>query len=148
MRHVKLNRVVEDQEEDVEGFAMPLDSNKIAHIQSVILKSFAGRQKTVVFVYQIAGVYTYATVQAIFRPQTIINPEIPDSSGSAPRPAFDLLMIAPISTNFSGVVFVADTVTVSASAIAAAAKYEVVEALPIGIVPGGTHVAAKMRRFR
>jgi flavoprotein len=127
---------------------MPLDSNKIAHIQSVILKSFAGRQKPVVFVYQVAGVYTYTIVQAIFRPQTIINPEIPDISGSAPRPTFDLLMIAPISTNFSGVVFVADTATANASAIAAAAKYEVVEALPIGIVPGGTHIAAKMRRFR
>ena len=131
-----------------EVFAMPLDSNKIAHIQSVILKSFMGRQKTVVFVYQIAGVYTYATEQVIFRPQTIIDPEIPDSSGSAPRPAFDLLMIAPINTRFSGVVFVADTVTASASAIAVAPKYAVVEALPIGLVPGGTHIAAKMRRFR
>lgn len=127
---------------------MPLDSNKIAHIQSVILKSFAGRQKTVVFVYQIAGVYTYATAQVIFRPQTITDPEIPDSSGSAPRPAFDLLMIAPINTSFSGVVFVADTTTANASAIAAAPKYAVVEALPIGIIPGGTHIAAKMRRFR
>ncbi len=127
---------------------MPLDNNKIAHIQSVILKSFAGRQKTVVFVYQIAGVYTYTTVQAIFRPQTIIEPEIPDQSGSPPKPAFDLLLIAPISTNFNGVVFVADTTTTSPSAIAAAAKYAVVEALPIGIAPGGTHIAAKMRRFR
>ncbi|MBA2681372.1 MAG: hypothetical protein H0U76_23600 [Ktedonobacteraceae bacterium] len=127
---------------------MPLDSNKIAHIQSVILKSFAGRQKTVVFVYQIAGVYTYAPVQAIFRPQTILNPEIPDQSGGAPRLTFDLLMITPIGTSFSGVVFVADTATASASAIAAAPKYAVVEALPVGITPGGTHIAAKMRRLR
>jgi flavoprotein len=127
---------------------MPLDSNKIAHVQAVILKSFAGRQKTVVFVYQIAGVYTYATAQVIFRPQTIPNPEIPDASGSAPLPTFDLLLIAPINTNFSNVVFVADTATASANAIAAAPKYAVIEALPVGIVPGGTHIAAKMRRFR
>ncbi len=127
---------------------MPLDSTKIAHIQSVILKSFAGRQKTVVFVYQVAGVYTYAASQVIFRPQTITEPEIPDQSGAPPRQPFDLLLIAPISTNFTGLVFVADTTTATASAIAAAAKYAVVEALPIGIAPGGTHIAAKMRRFR
>lgn len=131
---------------EVEVFEMPLDSNKIAHIQSVILKSFAGRQKTVMFVYQVAGVYTYTAVQVIFRPQTIIEPEIPDQSGSTPRQAFDLLMIAPIGTNFSGVVFVADTTT--ASTIASAPKYAVIEALPVGIVPGGTHIVAKMRRFR
>jgi hypothetical protein len=130
------------------GFVMPLDSNKTAHIQAVILKSFAGRQKTVVFVYQIAGVYTYTTNQVIFRPQTIIEPEIPDQAGTPPRPAFDLLMIAPIGTNFTGVVFVADTTTATAGAIAAAPKYAVVEAVPMGIAPGGTHIAAKMRRFR
>ena len=101
-----------------------------------------------IFVYQVAGVYTYEAIQAIFRPQAIIEPEIPDQSGSTPKQAFDLLMIAPISVNFSGVVFVADTATASASAIAAAPKYEVVEALPIGIAPGGTHIAAKMRRLR
>jgi len=127
---------------------MPLDSNKIAHIQAVILKSFAGRQKTVIFVYQVAGVYTYTSVQAIFRPQTITEPEIPDQAGAPPRQTFDLLMIAPISTNFSGVVFVADTPTTTAGAITAASKYAVVEALPIGMAPGGTHIAAKMRRFR
>ncbi|GAC1363808.1 MAG: hypothetical protein NVS2B12_31580 [Ktedonobacteraceae bacterium] len=127
---------------------MPLDSNKIAHIQAVILKSFAGRQRTVVFVYQIAGVYTYTAIQVIFRPQAIIEPEIPDQSGASPRQAFDLLMIAPSGTNFSGVVFVADTTVVSASALAAAPKYAIIEALPVGIVAGGTHIAAKLRRFR
>jgi hypothetical protein len=127
---------------------MPLDANKIAHIQTVIQKIFAARQKTVVFVYQVGGTYTYTAVSVIFRPQMIIEPEIPDASGAPPKPQFDLLVVAPITTNFSGVVLIADTATASAGAVAAAAKYAVVEALPSGIVPGGTHIVAKLRRFR
>ena len=70
---------------------MPLDNqNKINHILAVILRTFAGRQKTVVLVYQSAGTYSYVTVQAIFRPQTIIDLQIPDQVGSTPRQQFDL----------------------------------------------------------
>ena len=128
---------------------MPLDSqNKINHLISVILRTFAGRQKPVVFVYQSAGTYSYATVQAIFRPQAIVDLQIPDQGGSAPRQQFDLLMVVPIGTNLTGVVYVADTNTASASAVAAATKYAIVEALPVGIVPSGTHVVVKMRRLR
>lgn len=127
---------------------MPLDANKIAHIQAVISKTFAGRQKTVVFVYQTGGSYTYTAVQVIFRPQIIIDPEIPDTLGASPKSAFDLLVVAPITTSFSGVVLIADTPTASSSAVAAAQKYAVIEALPSGIVPGGTHIVAKLRRFR
>lgn len=127
---------------------MPLDANKIAHIQAVIPKTFAGRQKNVVFVYQTGGSYTYTAVQVIFRPQMMIDPEIPDAGGAAPKPAFDLLMVAPIGTNFSGVVLIADTTTASASAVAAAQKYAVVEAHPSGIIAGGTHIVARLRRFR
>ena len=128
---------------------MPLDNqNKINHVSSVILRTFAGRQKPVVFVYQSAGTYSYATVQAIFRAQTIIDLQIPDQGGSAPRQQFDLLMVVPIGTNLTGVVYVADTNTASASAVAAATKYAIVEALPVGIVPGGTHMVVKMRRLR
>ena len=127
---------------------MPLDANKITHIQSVIQKTWNSRQKTVVFVYQASGTYTYTTVQVIFRPQLIIDPEISDTLGASPRPQFDLLMIAPLSTSFSGVVLVADTTSATASAVAAAQKYAVIEALPTGIVPGGTHFVAKLRRFR
>src|SRR5436305_2671718 len=105
---------------------MPLDANKIAHIQAVTQKTFTGRQKTVVFVYQTGGSYTYTAVQVIFRPQMIIDPEIPDASGVSPQPASDLLMVAPITTSFSGVVLIADTSTASASAVAAAQKYAVV----------------------
>jgi hypothetical protein len=127
---------------------MPLDANKIAHIQAVIPKTFAGRQKTVVFVYQTGGSYTYTAVQVIFRPQMIIEPEIPDALGASPKLVFDMLMVAPITTSFSGVVLIADTPTASVGAVAAAQKYAVIEALPSGIVPGGTHIVAKLRRFR
>lgn len=126
---------------------MPLDANKIAHIQAVTQKTFTGRQKTVVFVSQTGGSYTYTAVQVIFRPQMIIDPEIPDALGASPKPTFDLLMVAPITTSFSGVVLIADTPTASASAVAAAQK-AVIEALPSGIVPGGTHFVVKLRRFR
>jgi len=128
---------------------MPLDNqNKINHILAVILRTFAGRQETVVLVYQSAGTYSYATVQAIFRPQTILDLQIPDQAGSPPRQQFDLLMVVPVSTNLVGVVYVADTTTASASAVAVATKYSVVEALPVGILPSGTHIVAKLRRMR
>lgn len=43
---------------------MPIDNqNKISHILSTILRTFTGEQKTVVLVYQSAGVYSYATVR-------------------------------------------------------------------------------------
>jgi flavoprotein len=87
-------------------------------------------------------------VQAIFRPQTILDLQIPDQVGSPPRQQFDLLMVVPISTNLVGVVYVADTTTASALAVAAATKYAIVEALPVGILPSGTHVMAKLRRLR
>lgn len=130
---------------------MPLDSTlKINHIQSMVLKSFTGRQKTVVFVYQNSGGggYTYTAVSVIFRPQDVIDPEIPEEAGVAPKAKFDLLMVAPITTNFVGVVMVADTTTATAGAVAVAAKYEIIEVLPVGIVPGGTHYNVKLRRFR
>lgn len=128
---------------------MPLDNqNKINHILAVIQRTFAGRQKDVTLVYQSAGTYSYATVQAIFRPQTILDLQVPDQSGAAPRQLFDLLMVVPVSTNLVGVVYVADTTTASASAVAAATKYAIVEALPVGILPAGTHIVAKLRRLR
>ena len=129
---------------------MPLDVNKIAHIQSVIARTYASRQKTVVFVYQNSGGggYSYSAVAVIFRPQAVIEPEIPNLAGEPPRLRSDMLMIAPISTNFVGVVMVADTATATANAVAAAPKYEIIEVVPVGIVPGGTHYAAQLRRFR
>ena len=127
---------------------MPLDSNKTAHIQAVTLKTFQARQKTVVFVYQSGGVYSYTAQQVILRPQNIIDPEIPNLAGRQPQQQMDMVLIAPITTNFVGVVYVADTTTASASGVAAAPKYEIIEALPVGIVPGGTHYIARLRRLR
>jgi len=127
---------------------MPLDANKAAHIQAVIQKSFVGRQKTVIFVYQVSGSYTYTPIQVILRPQSAINPQIPALSGGKPQPAFDTLLVAPLSTNFSGVVLIADTTQATAVAVAAAQKYEIIEVFPVGILPGGTHFVAKLRRFR
>lgn len=130
---------------------MPLDSSlKIAHIQAAVLRAFQGRQKTVVFVYQNAGgsSYTYTAVSVIFRPQDVIEPEIPNVAGAPPRPQYDMLLVAPITTNFTGVVMVADTSTATASAVAATQKYEIIEVVPMGIVPGGTHLVARLRRFR
>jgi hypothetical protein len=130
---------------------MPLDSTlKINHIQSMVLKSFTGRQKTVVLVYQNSGGggYTYTAVSVIFRPQDVIEPEIPNMAGEPPQQQYDMLMIAPIGTNFTGVVMVADTTTATAGAVAAAQKYEIIEVTAQGIVPGGTHYRVYLRRFR
>jgi len=57
-------------------------------------------------------------------------------------------MIAPLGTNFSGLVLVADTTTATAVGIAAAKKYEVIEALTLGMPPTGSHIRAMLRRLR
>jgi hypothetical protein len=127
---------------------MPLDASKAAHIQAVVTRAFQGRQKTVVFVYQAGSVYSYSPIQAIWRSQSIIDPQIPSPVGSQPQPACDMLMIVSIAITMVGVVLVADTSTPNAIAVAAALKYEIIEALPAGIVPGGTHFVVRLRRFR
>ena len=127
---------------------MPLDARKTQHILNVVPKTFAGRQRAVVFVTLASGVYSYSAVQVIMRPEEVIDPQIYDASGQAPQRNADMLMVAPLGTNFTGVVYIADTTTATASAVAAAPKYEVIEALPVGIVPGGTHVRALLRRLR
>jgi hypothetical protein len=127
---------------------MPLDTRKAAHILSTINKTFSNRQKAVTFVYQSGGSYTYTAVSVIFRPQKVIDPQIPDMSGAQPKLESDMIMIAPLGTSFTGLVFVADTTTATAPAVQAAAKYEVIEALTVGMLPGGTHIRALLRRMR
>jgi hypothetical protein len=128
---------------------MPLDNaRKTAHILALTNRSFVGRQKTVVFVYQASGTYSYMATQVIFRPMQIIDPQIPDKSGGKPTLQADMVMIAPLGTNFSGLVVVADTTTATAAGVVAAKKYEVIEALTLGMVPGGSHIRAMLRRLR
>jgi hypothetical protein len=59
-----------------------------------------------------------------------------------------MLMQAPVGTNVAGVVYVADTPTPNAIAVAAAAKYEILEALSVGLAPGGSHLRVLLRRLR
>ena len=127
---------------------MPLDARKTQHILNVVPKTFAGRQRTVVFVTLASGVYSYTAVQVIMRPEEIIDPQVYDASGQAPQRNTDMLMIAPLGTNFTGVVYIADTTTATSSAVAAAPKYEIIEALPVGIIPGGSHIRSLLRRLR
>ncbi|HEY6540281.1 MAG TPA: hypothetical protein VIZ18_05055 [Ktedonobacteraceae bacterium] len=127
---------------------MPLDARKTQHILNVVPKTFAGRQRSVVFVTLASGVYSYTSVQVIMRPEEIIDPQVYDASGQAPQRNADMLMIAPLGTSFTGVVYIADAPTATSSAVAAASKYEVIEALPVGIVPGGSHIRALLRRLR
>ena len=127
---------------------MPLDARKTQHILNVVPKTFAGRQRIVVFVTLASGVYSYTAVQVIMRPEEIIDPQVYDASGHAPQRNADMLLIAPLGTSFTGVVYIADTTTATSAAVAAAPKYEIIEALPVGIVPGGSHVRALLRRLR
>lgn len=127
---------------------MPLDARKTAHIQAVINRTYAGRQKTVVFVYNVAGSYTYVATPVIFRPQSVVNPQVPGLTGMPPGIPVDLYMIAPLATSFSGVVFVADTPIATAGAVVSAAKYEIIEAVLTGILPTGTHYRVALRRLR
>ena len=127
---------------------MPLDPRKIQHIQNVTNASFASRQRAVVLVTLLGSLYSYVTLLAIMRPLQILNPQIVDSSAEVPLRAPDMLMQAPLGTSFVGVVYIADTPTPNALAVAAAAKYEILEALPVGLAPGGSHLHVLLRRLR
>lgn len=128
---------------------MPLDSTqKSNHILAVTTRSFVGRQQTVVFVYLASGIYSYVATSVIFRQEENYDPQIPTSGGGKPTPRFERYVIAPLSTNFVGVVYVADTTTATEAACAAAAKYEIIETITLGMVPGGTHIKALLRRLR
>lgn len=127
---------------------MPLDARKSQHILNVIPKTFASRQRTVVVVYQANGSYSYSALQVIMRPEQIIDPQIFDASGLQPQHNADMLMIAPLGTNFTGAIYVADTSTPTAFAVASAPKYEIIEVLSVGIVPGGSHLRVLLRRLR
>ncbi len=127
---------------------MPLDPRKIQHIQNVTNASFANRQRTVVLVILSGGVYSYITLLAIMRPLQALNPQIVDISAGDPLRAPDMVMQAPAGTSFTGVVYIADTSTATATAVAGAAKYEILEALPVGLAPGGSHIRVLLRRLR
>lgn len=128
---------------------MPLDNqNKINHIQKVVTRSFAGRQATVTAVYLNAGVYSYANISIIFRHEMIVEPSVANSAGGAPVYSADVQIVAPLGTNFTGCVYIADTPTATSVAVAAAQKYEIIEVLPVGIVPGGSHLRVLCRRLR
>jgi hypothetical protein len=127
---------------------MPLDARKIAHLQAVVPQTWTGRQKTVVFVYNTAGTYSYVPQTVIFRPQDVIDPQVPNLAGAPPGIPADMLMIAALSISFAGVVFIADTATATSGAVASAQKYEIIEAVPTGIIPGGTHTRVALRRLR
>ena len=126
---------------------MPLDARKATHIQNVFTRSLAGRQKTVVFVTQNGSGYSYSPVNVIFRPHEVINFELPDKAAQAPRQSWDALIVASITTSFVGVVCIADTPIANASAVQNARKYQVIEAIPVGILPGGTRIHAYLRHF-
>ncbi|MBX5449971.1 hypothetical protein [Thermogemmatispora sp.] len=127
---------------------MPLDNRKAQHVLQLVNRSYTGRQRSLVAVVLSAGSYSYRLIQGIVRPLHRLDPQIYDSEGQPPRPQADLLLIAPIGTDFTGVVYLADCTIASVAAVAAAAKYEVVEALPVGLLPGGTHVRVLLRRLR
>ena len=127
---------------------MPLDARKTQHLLQVITRSFAGRQRSVVVVYLAGGSYSYTPAQVIMRPQQAVNPQIFNASGQPLPRSTDTVIIAPLSLSFTGAVYVADTSIATASAVAAAAKYEIVEILPIGIIPGGSHQRIALRRLR
>jgi hypothetical protein len=128
---------------------MPLDSAlKIAHVQAMVRKAWTGRQQVVVFVSLVSGVWTYTAQTVIFRRQEVVDPEIPDLSGGAPKMKGDALMIVDIAISMVGVVYVAYTATATSGAVQNADKYEIIESTPTGIIPGGTHYVVDLRRWR
>ncbi|GHO62429.1 hypothetical protein KSC_013210 [Ktedonobacter sp. SOSP1-52] len=87
---------------------MPLDNRKAAHIQQMVNKSFTGRQRNIVLVTNTAGNYSYSAMAVVFRPDLAVDPQIPNQSGMPPHAQAELVLIAPLGTNLTGVVFIAD----------------------------------------
>ena len=127
---------------------MPLDARKTLHLLKTVALTFASRQRTVVLVSLISNSSVYSTLEAIMRPMRVIDPQVHDIGGQADPLIADTLMLAPLGTSFTGVVYVADTPTATAAAITSADKYEIVEIIPVGVVPGGTHLRVSLRRLR
>ncbi|GCE28800.1 hypothetical protein KDA_42840 [Dictyobacter alpinus] len=126
---------------------MPLDSRKIEHIQSILTRSWGGRKQTVVFVYQNGSGYSYQAIEVLWRPRERVDWQIQNKAGAEPQRDYDTLLQAPLGTSFNGVVLIADTTTASASAVQAARKYQVIEAIPIGMPVGGTRIHAYLRHL-
>ena len=127
---------------------MPMDARKSAHMASVVPKSWAGRQKTVTLVTESGGTQSYSPVTVIFRPLAEPDPTVADATGRPPALIADSVMMAPTTLSLVGVIFVADTPTATSGAVAAAPKYELIDVLPAGMVPGGTHQRVLLRRLR
>ena len=127
---------------------MPLDARKAQHLLQAVTNSFTGRQRTIVVVALNSGSYTYTAIQAIMRPLQVVDPQVYDSAGQAAPLIADTLMIAPLTTNFTGAVYIADTTVATLSGVTTAPKYEIVEVLTVGIIPGGTHLHVSLRRLR
>jgi len=123
---------------------MPLDARKAQHLLQVVTRSFAGRQRMVVVVALVSGSYTCTAIQVIMRPVRVVDPQVYDPAGQAEPRSADMLMIAPLATNFTGAVYVANTTVASISGVTPATKYEIVEVLPAGILPGGTHLRVSL----
>ncbi len=128
---------------------MPLDSTlKQNHVYTMVKKTWQGRQRTVVFVSNSGGTWSYTAQQVIFRKQEVIDPELPDISGGSPKLKADAVMIVDIAISMTGVVYIADTSTATSGAVAAADKYSIIESTPRGIIPTYTHWEVDLRRFR
>ena len=127
---------------------MPLDARKSQHILQAVTLSFASRQRTVVVVHLASGSYSYTAVQVIIRPIQVVDPQILSAGGQPLPHTPDTVLIAPLGTNFSGAVFVADTTSATSSGVAAAPKYEIIEVVPIGIFPRGSRLRVLLRRMR
>ncbi len=127
---------------------MPLDAIKAAHIAALRTRAYANRTRTMVFVSQSAGVYSYTAVSVIFKFERQIDPLIHDMLGRAPNLEHDAVMIIPMTQSMAGVIYVADTTTATSGAVASAQKYEIIESLQTGILPAGTHYVVSLRRMR
>ena len=126
---------------------MPLDKRKVEHIQSILTRSWGGRQKTVVFVYQNGSSYSYQAVDVLWRPRERTDWQIPNKAGTEPQRDYDTVLQAPLGISFTGVTMIADTATATASAVQAARKYQLIEAVPIGMPSGGTRTHAYLRHM-
>ncbi|GCF11207.1 hypothetical protein [Dictyobacter arantiisoli] len=126
---------------------MPLDARKLDHLKVVSARTWMGRQKTMMFVTQSSNTFSAVPCTVLFRSQTLLDLEIPNRNGLPAHQRYDALLVAPMTTNFAGVAYIADTASSTPAAILGARKYQVLETVPGGMLPGGTHITAYLRHF-
>ncbi len=132
---------------------MPLDSRKVAHIESNRARIRAGRTETVVFVSGTGPVTYQAITDCLWQEFGRVPAGVASRAGAVTRKPWDALLELPGSTSFpTHLILIARTSTATAAAVQRAERYRVLDRIRIGVGVGatgpGNRWEVKLRRLK